>query len=198
VPFENLEEVQLLREILVQLMELNAKTDNTAVLASIDSTLVTISDNLAEFLSDWKQANIEPGPVKAVLALRANGDSLMSISVDDTTGNAVLGFEDDKGDATGPPPGDGSGLVVTFASDNSAVATVGTAATSTDAAGNTTYETPIVPVAEGSFNLSATVANTSGAALTDADGTTAFVQPSPLAVTVTAGQAASGSLSVTG
>ena len=121
----------------------------------------------------------------------------MSLTVDTTTGNAVLGFEDDKNDPTGPPTGDGSGLVVTFSSDNPAVATVGGAVPASSAAGNGTYEAPIAPASEGTFNLSAVVANASGAALVDADGVTPFVQPTAVAVPVSAGQAASGSLSVT-
>lgn len=118
----------------------------------------------------------------------------MALTVDTTTGNIVLSFEDDKNDPTGPPPGDGSGLVVTFSSDTPTVATVGTAVAGTSAAGLGTYEAPVTPVAEGSFNASAVVANTSGAALTDADGTTPFVQPTAIAVPVSAGQAAAGSL----
>jgi hypothetical protein len=50
-------------------------------------------------------------------------------------------------------------------------------------------------VADGTFNLSATVANASGAPLVDNDGATAFVQPSAVAVTLAAGQATTGSVS---
>ena len=80
-----------------------------------------------------------------------------------------------------PPTGDGSGLVVTIASDNTAVATVGAVTASGD-----TAVASVTGVSAGSYNLTATVANTSGAALLDNDGVTPFVQPSPLADTVTA------------
>jgi hypothetical protein len=165
-----------------------------ARLKSLEATDSLILGTLAEFLSQWEQANIEqPSAATATLTIGGN----MALTVDTTTGNGVLSFEDDKGDVTGPPPGDGSGLVVAFSSDNEAVATVGTAVAGTDASGNGNFSAPITPLTEGSFNLSAVVSNTSGAALTDADGTTAFVQPTALSVPVAAGQAASGSLSVT-
>ena len=121
----------------------------------------------------------------------------MGLTVDTTTGNAVLGFTDDKNDPTGPPAGDGSGLTVTFASDDAAVATPGTAVAGTDAAGNVNYEAPIAVSAEGSFGLSCVVGNASGAELLDDDGTTPFVQPQSITVPVSAGQAAQGNLSVT-
>ena len=47
--------------------------------------------------------------------------------------NAVLTFTDASGNPIAPPTGDGSGIVVTFASDNPAV-TVGTATGSGDEA----------------------------------------------------------------
>jgi hypothetical protein len=135
------------------------------------------------------------GAVKAVLVVKVKGASPMALNVDDTTGDIVLTFEDDKDDVTGPPPGDGSGLVVTFASDNAAVCTLGAAVLSAD---GQSYSAPATPASEGSFNASAVVANTSGAALTDADGTTPFVQPTAVNVPVSAGQAASGSLAEVG
>ena len=93
----------------------------------------------------------------------------------------TLTFQDAAGEATTPPTGDGSGIVVTIASDNEAVATVGATTASADTAVATA-----TGVAEGSFNYTATVANTSGAPLLDNDGATVFVQPTPLAETVTA------------
>lgn len=104
---------------------------------------------------------------------------------------ATLTFTDDTGAAAAPPTGDGSGLVVTFASDNPAV-TVGAATAEGDTA---TAEI----TGTDAFNLSATVANTSGAPLLDDDGTTAFVQPPTLAVAATTPpvpQAVTGVLSV--
>jgi hypothetical protein len=90
---------------------------------------------------------------------------------------AILTFTDASGNPIAPPTGDGSGIVVTFASDNPAV-TVGTATGSGDQATATITGTE-------AFNLSATVANASGAALLDNDGVTAFEQPSSIAVAAT-------------
>jgi hypothetical protein len=106
-----------------------------------------------------------------------------------TMPNAILTFVDPSGVAIAPPTGDGSGLVVTFASDNPAV-TIGTAVGAGD-----TATAPITGTE--AFNLSATVANTSGAPLLDDDGVTPFVQPSPIPVAATTppDQAVTGVLS---
>ncbi len=103
---------------------------------------------------------------------------------------ATLTFIDANGNPAAPPSGDGSGIEVTFASDNPNV-TVGTASANGDTATATITGTE-------AFNLSATVANASGAALVDDDGTTVFVQPSPIAVAAPpAPQAVSATLSAT-
>lgn len=88
--------------------------------------------------------------------------------------NAVLTFTDASGAEIAPPTGDGSGLDVTFASDNPAV-TVGTATGAGDEA------TAVITGTEA-FNLSAVVSNASGAPLFDNDGVTPFIQPSPIPV----------------
>ena len=90
---------------------------------------------------------------------------------------AVATFTDATGKPIAPPTGDGSGIVVTFASDNPAV-TIGAATGSGDLATATWTGTE-------AFNLSATIANTSGAELLDNDGVTPFVQPSQIAVPAT-------------
>jgi hypothetical protein len=111
-----------------------------------------------------------------------------------STETVTLTFVDAAGTATAPPKGDGSGLVVTIDSDTAAVATVGP----TSASGDTAVATA-TGVSAGTFNYTATVANTSGVALVDDDGTTAFVQPSALAESVTAPpppQATTATLSV--
>ena len=87
---------------------------------------------------------------------------------------ATLTFQDANGNPAAPPKGDGSGIDVTFSSDNPNV-TLGAAVASGD-----TATAPITGTE--AFNLSATVANTSGAALVDDDGTTPFVQPASIAV----------------
>ena len=100
---------------------------------------------------------------------------------------ATLTFVDSTGAPAAPPNGDGSGLIVTFSSDNVAV-TVGAAVSSGD-----TATAPITGT--DAFNLSAVVANTSGAELLDNDGVTPFVQPSPIAVPAVVPQATTATLS---
>lgn len=115
----------------------------------------------------------------------------------DSAGNAKFQFDDDHGDIVGPPQGDGSGIVVTFSSDNPSVASlanpVGVAGT--DANGLPQFTAPLTFGVDGTFNLSAEVTNESGAALVDDDGTTAFVQAPPVAVPVAGGQATTGTVS---
>lgn len=108
----------------------------------------------------------------------------MPLTVGGTT-TATLTFNDANGDAAAPPTGDGSGLTVTFNSSDVTVATVGPA--TLDA---TVYTATVTGVAAGTYSLNAAVENTSGAALTDDDGTTPFVQPAPVSETV--GAAAAG------
>jgi hypothetical protein len=130
--------------------------------------------------------------VEAILAVLLTKPSATTavLSIGGTTmSTAVLTFTDATGASAAPPNGDGSGLVVTFASDNANV-TVGAATASGDTA------TAAITGTEA-FNLSATVANTSGAELFDNDGTTAFVQPSPIAVPASTPQAVTATLSVT-
>lgn len=100
---------------------------------------------------------------------------------------AVLTFADASGNPVAPPKGDGSGLVVSFASDNAAVS-VGAAVASGD--------TATAPISgTEAFTLSATVANSSGAPLLDDDGTTPFVQPVSISVPAAAAQAVTAVLS---
>jgi hypothetical protein len=148
--------------------------------------LHSIDANLAEFLTDWLAANTEP---QAVTAHLARGEPV-ALTVDSTNQTLTLTFDDDHGDPTAAPPGDGSGIAVTFASDATSVVDVGAATATADG-----FTAPLTIGTEGTANLSATVANTSGAPLTDADGTTAFVQPTPLNVTVAPGQTVSATLS---
>jgi hypothetical protein len=103
----------------------------------------------------------------AVLSINQQGSTTMATQ-------AFATFTDASGAPIAPPAGDGSGLVVTFASDNPAV-TIGAATGEGDLAAATITGT-------AAFNLSAAVANTSGAELFDDDGVTPFVQPAPIAV----------------
>lgn len=115
----------------------------------------------------------------------------------DSAGNAKFQFDDDHQDIVGPPQGDGSGIVVTFSSDNAAVASlanpVGVAGS--DANGLPQFLAPLTFGEDGSFNLSAEVSNVSGAPLVDDDGTTPFVQGQPVNVPVAGGQATTGTSS---
>jgi len=116
--------------------------------------------------------------IVALLTTTQSTTAVLTIEeLGDTMTVAVLTFTDAAGAPIAPPTGDGSGLDVTFASDNAAV-TVGKASASGD-----TATAPITGTE--AFNLSATVANVSGAPLLDNDGTTPFVQPSPIAVAAT-------------
>ena len=111
---------------------------------------------------------------KLLVRLTQSTTAQLSTQGADMATTATLTFTDKDGNPASPPKGDGSGIVVTFGSDNPAV-TVGTATASGDTA------TAEITGTEA-FNLSAAVTNTSGAELFDDDGTTAFVQPSAVAV----------------
>ena len=89
----------------------------------------------------------------------------------------TLTYVDDTGAPAPAPKGDGSGLVVTFSSDGTT--TVGAGVASGD-----TVVAPLTVVDDGSVsNLTAIVANNSGTALVDDDGTTPFIQPPAFAFT---------------
>lgn len=101
---------------------------------------------------------------------------------------AILTFTTASGTPNPPPTGDGSGIEVNFTSDNPAV-TLGAATLS----GNTATA-PITGTE--AFNLSASVANTSGVALVDNDGVTPFIQPTAIPVAAVAEQTTTAVLSV--
>ena len=120
----------------------------------------------------------------------------LSIQGDPAMPDLTLTFVDDTGAPASPPKGDGSGLTVTGASDGTT--SVGAFAPGTDP---NTYVAPLTVVDDGTVsNLTAVVANTSGAALVDDDGTTSFVQPPAFAFTAPAppppAQAVTATLSV--
>jgi hypothetical protein len=172
---------------------------DTEILESIEALaqqqLVLLEQIAASTALTAKNTTPPPPAFARSARLTVKGDSKMGLNVDSTGQNAVLTFEDDKGDVVAPPPGDGSGLVVDITSTG--VITLGAAELVTDPAGVVPayYAAPISITGAGEFTLSATVANTSGAALTDADGTTPFVQPAPLTDTVAVGQATGATLS---
>ncbi len=135
------------------------------------------------------------GRVSVVPSTNSQGEP-MALTVD-AAGVAKFQFDDDKGDVNiAPPTGDSSGLVVTFASDNPAVVSGYDAAVQgQDANGNPEWTANPTVVADGTFNLSAEVTQVSGAPLVDDDGTTPFVQPQAVAVTLAGGQATTGTVS---
>jgi hypothetical protein len=115
--------------------------------------------------------------------LTTSGDNNMATT-------AVLTFTQSDDTTPGPPPkGDGSGIVVTFSSDNPAV-TLGAATP-----GPTGDTAQAAITGTDAFNLSAVVANSSGATLLDDDGVTDFVQPSPIAVAASTPQTTTAVLS---
>jgi uncharacterized protein with PIN domain len=130
---------------------------------------------LEEILAILADMSAQVGRLVALLAQPYQSTTaVLTTKEHDMATTATLTFTDASGNPAAPPTGDGSGITVTFASDNPAV-TLGTAVAGTDAATATITGTE-------AFNLSATVANTSGAALVDDDGTTPFVQPASIAV----------------
>ena len=81
----------------------------------------------------------------------------------DSQGNATYQFDDDHDDIVAVPAGDGSGIVVTFASDTPTVASFANAVgvEGTDANGLPIWKAPTTFGVDGSFGLSAVVSNQS-------------------------------------
>jgi hypothetical protein len=119
------------------------------------------------------------GPVTAILTI---GGSIMpgTITVDTTNEQAAVNYVDDKGDTDAPAP---EGAVVTYVSDNPAVATVDPTSGK------------VAPVAEGTANISATIADAAGQPILEPDGVTPF-SVQPVAVTVGPGAAVGAGLSL--
>lgn len=148
---------------------------------SIEALLITsqsINDNIARLV-----AVLVPFATTAKLTF---GGPLMP--------DLTLTYVDATGTPAPAPKGDGSGITVTFASDGTT--TVGAGVASGD-----TVVAPLTVVDDGTVsNLTAVVANTSGAELLDDDGTTPFVQPPAFAFTAPAppppAQAVTATLSV--
>jgi hypothetical protein len=120
--------------------------------------------------------------------LRIGGTMPGQITVDTTNETVTLEWVDDKGDtnAVAPTSPDGSPVVVTFTSDNDAVATVVADASSP-------LQGDITPVAEGSANIGATIADDQGNPVLEPDGVTPFSVAS-VAVTVGPGAAVGAAL----
>jgi hypothetical protein len=170
VPFGGIErEEEEIERLLKRLLECCAT--QAALLSTIAETL----NEILELLT--------PPVVQSTTAVQLIGGT-MPITVGATDDVDTITFVDASGNPQAPPPGDGSGLTVTVTSSDDTVVTVGTATASGD-----TAVVPLTPVAPGSFTLSCVIANTSGAELFDADGTTPFVQPADVSDTVVAAPA---------
>jgi len=150
--------------------------------------LATIADDLAAVLA-LLSATPQATTGKLSLIVSKGRTTMTTLELDFTDGSTDQAA----------PTGDGSGLVVTFSSDGTT--SVGSAVAGTNSAGFVNYTAPLTVVDDGSVsNLTAVVANTSGAALLDNDGVTPFVQPPAFAFTAPAAppaQATTATLSVT-
>jgi len=139
-----------------------------------------------------------PGPaVRGVLTV--TGGTMPGQLTVDQDGNAVVGFVDNFNNQTGLPAGDGSGLTMSVTGDdNGSLVTPGSYSEGTDSVtGEPVAVVALAPVGPtGVSNLTAVLANVSGAPLTEADGVTAFPAIAPFALTLVAGPAAAGELSV--
>jgi hypothetical protein len=128
-------------------------------------------------------------PQSSTATLSTQGEPVSTLTLD---------FVDASGTPQPAPKGDGSGLAVTFTSDGTT--SPGSAVAGTNGSGFVNYSAPLTVVDDGSAsNLTAVVANVSGAPLNDDDGVTLFVQPAALAFTAPApppAQATTGVLSV--
>lgn len=133
---------------------------------------------------EWIAFLLDPRPYSAILTLQG-GVMPGQITVDTTNATATVSFVDDKGDTNAPAP---AGAVVTFTSDNPAVATIATSA-------GDALVGDITPVAEGSANIGATIADASGNPILEPDGVTPF-SVSAAAVTVVAGAAVGAELTL--
>lgn len=144
-----------------------------------------ISTTLKRFLKEWEAANTEPSNPATSAVLTVKGSDMSgAINVDTTNETVLLGFVDDHGDTNAAPPAAASGaaLVVTFASDAPSVVTVATDPTNP-------LQGDISVLAEGTANISATLAYADGTPVLEADGVTPFPVPAAVAVTVSAGPA---------
>lgn len=158
--------------------------------------------NIARSLNDIRHILFEalipkkPEAVALTLSLKVGNMPTTSFTVDQE-GNIAVQFADDHGDPTTGPNDSVTGdpIVPVVSTDNTAVCVPsGLVAGST--AGEFTGEAN--PVSEGSCNFSIiTLTNSDGSAVTDSAGNP-FALPPAVAVTVTAGDAAALSLSVSG
>lgn len=155
---------ELLAQLLGAVQSGTAITVNLVVSGSVNLNVIT-----------------PPPPVlpatHAVLTISQGANMAGAITVDTTNETATLAFLDDKGDVAATP----AGAIVTFTSDNEAVATV-----AADAANP--LQGDVSPVSIGDANIGATVADASGNPILEPDGVTPF-SVAPVAISVSAGAA---------
>jgi hypothetical protein len=167
-------------ELLERLVELGET--QLRLLAGSEESLFAIQDTLAALV--------------ALLTPPSDFSTTAQLSVGGTMPDLTLTFVDATGTPAAPPKGDGTGVVVTGSSDGTT--SVGAFALGTDP---DTVVAPLTVVDDGTVsNLTAIVANVSGAELLDDDGVTPFVQPPAFAFTAPAppppAQAVTATLSV--
>jgi hypothetical protein len=159
-------------------------------------------ENIARSLNDIRHILFEalipkkPEAVALTLSLKVGNMPTTSFTVDQE-GNIAVQFTDDHGDPTTGPNDSvtGTPIVPVVSTDNTAVC-IPSGLVAGTTAGSFTGEAN--PVAEGSCNFSiVTLTNSDGSAVTDSAGNP-FALPPAVAVTVTAGDAAALSLSVSG
>jgi hypothetical protein len=198
--FTGHEEVELLRQLVEgQHHESDLLTQVISLLGDTVGLLGTISTNLSTFLTEWTAANTEPSHPAVRGVLKVTGGNMPGQLTVDQDGNAVVGFVDNFNNPTGLPAGDGSGLTMTVTGDdNGSLVTPGAYSEGTDSVtGQPVAVVALAPVGPvGVSNLTAVLENVSGAPLTEADGVTAFPAIAPFALTLVAGPAAAGELSV--
>lgn len=175
--------ISALAQVLSKQNVLERKVDRLLNRHGDDGRLATIEAQLAELIQLVGTAPVTAPATRAVLTFNQGENMAGAINVDTLNETVTLEFVDDKGDAADGP----TGVVVTFASDNTAVVTV-----AVDPANP--MQGDVTVVGEGSANLSATLASADGSAVLEADGVTPFPVPAPVAVTVSAGAAVGDSL----
>lgn len=157
-----------------------------AAIARLAASIQTEAAEIASLTLPFNQ----PGPAsKLTLTIKSStGDTMpVSLSIDDTTGDASWAWDDDKGDTDAAAPLDASGapVVVTAGSDNTAVAAVG-------ASDQTAKTAPITPAAEGTFNVTLTVTDSTGAPAVWPTGTPGGLDGTPITAEPLAAQVVAG------
>ena len=157
---------------IIKVIETAGQHEEHEVLAELDA-------EITRFCQWWSERHHPTTATHAVITLNKGETMPGAINVDTQNETVTVSFVDDKGDTNADGP---AGAVVTFTSDNAAVVTAALDAKN-PLQGNVTV------VGEGTANLGATLANADGTPVLESDGVTAFPDPAPVAVTVSAGAA---------